>query len=304
MSIVAVTSVMCGSRKGESHGALHLVDMEGGRIAQLIDWKAPGVDWSEEGGGRGLRGIAIEGEQVFIASADKLFVFSPDLELLETYRSPYLADCHAIFCFENRIYLSSTAFDAVLGFDLVKKQFDWGLHVVEGESGPSATPFDPQSAAGPPPLQSLGLNSLWCDPRGMFISGSHTSGLLYFDAKRIVQLVTLPRGVQNAQPWRDGVLFNDSEARVSRFITPNSNRVFQVPTYPGSVADGDGKSRAGFARGLCVLDESVFAVGSSPATITLHNLDTMKTTKSINFSTDQRHSIHSLVIWPFPVPEN
>jgi hypothetical protein len=313
MTILVATSVLRGSPEGQSHGAVHLVDMEGGRIAHVVDWKAPGVDWSQEGGGRGLRGIAIEGQRIFLAAADKLMVFSPEFELQETFRSPYLADCHDIRFFDNRLYLASTAFDSVLGFDLSKNQFDWGLHLVEGESGPNATPFDPQSAAGPPPVQTLGLNSLWCDPRGMFISGSRTSGLLYFDARRISQLVTLPRGVQNARPWRDGVLFNDSEANVARFITPNSNRVFQVPAFAGSAKGGSeagndeatvGNSRTGFARGLCVLDDSVFAVGSSPATITLHNLDTMKTTKSINFSADKRHSIHSLAIWPFPVQEN
>ncbi|HMB61104.1 MAG TPA: hypothetical protein VKN35_14425, partial [Xanthomonadales bacterium] len=272
MTLLLASSVFHGSMEGESHGALHLVDMTGGRVAHVVDWKAPGVDWNEQGGGRGLRGIAIDDERVFVASANKLHVFSPEFELLETYRSPYLADCHEICGFENRLYLSSTAFDSVLGFDLEKKQFDWGLHVVDGESGPSATPFDPQSAAGPPPVQSLGLNSLWCDPRGMFLSGSRTSGLLYFDAKRIEELVTLPRAVQNARPWRDGVLFNDSESRVARFITPASNRVFQVPTYPDAADEGEGSSCVGFARGLCVVDESVFAVGSSPATITLHDL--------------------------------
>ena len=307
MTVLVVTSVMRGSPDGASHGAAHLLDLEKDRVAQVLDWKAPGVDWKLSGGGRGLRGIACDGERVFVAGAHALFSFTPEFELLAVYRSPYLSHCHEIASFERRLYLTSTACNSILGFDLDENRFGWGLHIVDGNAGLQGTPFDPQSAMGPSPGEELGLNSLWCDPRGMFISGSRSQGLLYFDARQIVRLVSLPRGVQNARPWRDGVLFNDTDAGVARFMTPNSNRVFQLPSYPAEVLTGAGGedtagARQGFARGLCVIDDSVFAVGSSPATVTLHNLDTMKTTKSINFGTNPRHSIHSIAVWPYAVP--
>jgi hypothetical protein len=304
VTILIATSVLRGSTSGQSHGAVHLVDMQAGRVAHVVDWKAPGADWTVPGGGRGLRGVAFDGERVFIAASDTLFVFSPAFELLDSFRSPFLHDCHEICSFERRLYLASTGFDSILGFDLDANRFDWGLHVTESGNGLQGAPFDPQSTQGPSPGQVLGLNSLWCDPRGMFISGSRSSGLMFFDARRIDRLVTLPHGVQNARPWRDGVLFNDTQANVARFMTPASNQVFQVPVYPDSSLTRledpeDKRSRQGFARGLCVVDHSVFAVGSSPATITLHNLDTMKTTHSINFSTDPRHTIQSLAVWPY-----
>jgi hypothetical protein len=306
VTVLVATSVVRGSARGESHGAIHLVDIAQGRVAQVVDWKAPGVDWSSPGGGRGLRGIAFDHERVFVAGSDALFQFSPAFELQQVYRCPYLANGHEIACFDRKLYLTSTGFNSILGFDLDENRFGWGLHVVDGEAGLQGVPFDPQSVLGPPPGNQLGLNSLCCDDRGMFISGSRTMGLLLFDARRIERLVTLPEGVQNARPWRDGVLFNDTEEKVVRFITPDSNRVFLVPRFPetglsgGWAADG-APAQQGFARGLCVLNESEFAAGSSPATVTLHNLDTMKTTKCINFSTDLRQSIHSLAVWPFKV---
>jgi len=281
--------------------------MEIGRVAHVVDWKAPGVDWSVPGGGRGLRGIAFDGERVFVAGSDALFAFSPSFELLAVFRSPFLAQCHDIACFDRKLYLTSTGFDSIIGFDLDDNRFGWGLHITDGSGGLQGTPFDPASTVGPMPANELGLNSLWCDSRGMFISGSRSMGLLHFDARRIVRLVSLPRDVQNARPWRDGVLFNDTQSNVVRFITPGDNRVFQVPKYPENGTDpgpagNRAAARTGFARGLCVLDESIFASGSSPASITLHNLDTMKTTRSINFSTDIRQSIQSLAVWPFNVP--
>jgi hypothetical protein len=309
VTILIATSVIRGAVAGRSHGAVHLLDMQRGRVAHVVDWKAPGADSQSPGDGRGLRGIAFDGERVFIAASDTLFVFSPAFEILDSFRSPFLGDCHEISIFERRLYLSSTAFDSVLGFDLEANRFDWGLNVTESGNGLQGAPFDPQSTQGPSPSNALGLNSLWCDRRGMFISGSRSSGLMFFDARRIDRLVTLPHGVQNARPWRDGVLFNDTEANVARFMTPTANRVFQVPVYPDSAltqADEakDSGSRQGFARGLCVVDDSVFAVGSSPATVTLHNLDTMKTTHSIKFSDDPRHTVQSLAVWPYPVEES
>jgi len=305
MTILVATSVMRGSREGESHGAVHLIDVDRGRVAQLVDWKAAGVDWKAPGGGRGLRGVAFDGERVFIAASEALFAFTPDFQLLQSYRCPYLGQCHEIAAFENRLYLTSSSFDSVLGFDLTTNRFDWGLHVTEVEGCLQGTPFDPQSVLGPPPGNALRLNSIHCDPRGMFISGAATSGLLFFDAQRIERLVTLPTGVQNARPWRDGVLFNDTGSDVVRFMTPEQNRVFQVPHYPDELliaAEQGGAriARQSFARGLCVVDDGVFASGSSPATLTLHNVDTMKTTLSINLSMDVRHTIQTLAIWPYP----
>ena len=304
MSVIAATTVIRGSQPGASHGGVYLVDLDGQRGAHLLDWTRPSIDWSGHGGGRGLRGLAFGDDRVYVAGASELFSFAPDFALLGVHSSPYLGQAQAVACFEGRIYVVSAAYDAVLAFDLQAGRFDWGLQIVDGDSGLRGIPFDPQGTLGPPPSHELRLNSLHCDPRGLFIGGGRSMGLLHFDGKRIVRLVTLPAGVHDARPWREGVLFNDTEAEAVRFLTPDANCVFPVPRYPeaalepGSCADS-AVARQGFARGLCVLGEGAFASGSSPLTITLHDLDTMKTTLRINLSTDLRHGIHTLAVWPF-----
>jgi len=304
LSIIAATSVNRGSQPGESHGGIYLVDLAGRRGAHVLSWTRPIIDWSGHGGGRGLRGLAVLDQEVFVAGADELFRFSADFELVNAHSSPYLGQAQAVACFEGRVYVVSAAYDAVLAFDLDSGQFDWGLQIADDDGGLRGTPFDPRTALGPSPVNRLGLNSLHCDPRGLFISGSRSHGLLHFDGKRIVRLVTLPVGVHDARPWRDGVLFNDTETEVVRFLTPQSNRVFEVARYPeealepGSFEDA-AVARQAFARGLCVLGEGLFASGSSPLTITLHDLDAMKTTLRVNLSTDVRQAIHTLAPWPF-----
>jgi hypothetical protein len=306
MSIIVATTITRGSQRGASHGGAYLVDTAGQRGAHILEWARPNIDWSGAGGGRGLRGLSVFEQRVFVAGARELFEFDPEFELRGVHSSPYLDHAQAVACFEGRVYVLSAAYDAVLAFDLETDRFVWGLQIANDESGLRGLPFDPRGALGPSPASRLRLNGLHCDSRGMFVSGAHSQGLLHFDGKRIVRLVTLPEGVHDARPWRDGVLFNDSEAEVVRFMTPESNRVFEVPRYPEDTLEpGTFEDRAvarqAFARGLCVLDEGIFASGSSPLTISLHDLDAMKTTQRISLSTDARQSIHSLALWPFNV---
>jgi hypothetical protein len=205
---------------------------------------------------------------------------------------------------DRRLFLTSTGFDSVLGFDLERQRFDWGLQLTENDRGPRGGPFDPGGSNGPAPGNRLHLNMVSADARGLCLSGLRTTGLLHFDGKRIVRLVTLPEGSHNARPWRGGVLFNDTQADVVRHMSPEHNSVFQVPRYPQQTLlhtdlDDSRVARQGFARGLAILDDSRFASGSSPSTITVHDLDTMKTTLSINLSMDIRNAIHGLEVWPF-----
>ena len=104
-------------------------------------------------------------------------------------------------------------------------------------------------------------------------------------------------------------MFNDTESNAVRYVTRELNRVFQVPHYPEEQLthtdmDDSRIARQSFARGLCTIDDKLIASGSSPSTITLHNVDTMKTTLSVNLSMDIRNAIHGLEVWPFSVKDS
>jgi hypothetical protein len=49
-----------------------------------------------------------------------------------------------------------------------------------------------------------------------------------------------------------------------------------------------------------VLDDQRFVSGSAPLTITLHNIETLQTTRRFNLDLDVRHGVHSIAVWPFP----
>ena len=62
LTILVATSVVRGSRQGESHGGVYLVDFDADRAVQVLDWNTMDIDWQGRGWDRGLRGIAFDGE--------------------------------------------------------------------------------------------------------------------------------------------------------------------------------------------------------------------------------------------------
>jgi hypothetical protein len=308
VTILIATSVVRGSRQGESHGGVYLVDFEGKRAAQALDWNTMQIDWQGRGWDRGLRGIEVVGDTVYIAASDELFAYTPDFELIGSWRNRFLKHCHEIVCHERTLFLTSTGFDSILGFDLDRKEFSWGLHVSPRVDGFDCRTFDPE-LSGPEPSNALHLNNVHCASKGLFISGLRTEGVLAFNGRELKRWVRLPAGVHNAQPFRDGVLFNDTQADVVRFVTRENERVFKVPRHADDKlthrnAEDEKLARPSFARGLCVIDEDTIACGSSPSTVTLHDLKPGGGSRVATLTYDVRNAIHGLEVWPFGWREN
>ena len=298
------TSVVRGSQQGESHGGAYLLDLEAQSARLALDWDAAGIDWSGRGGDRGLRGIAFDGEAVYIAASDELFAFAPDFALLDSWRNPYLLHCHEICVHERTLFLASTGFDAILGFDLDGRVFNWAVHVDVERFRFKGRVFDPRQKDGPLPLNKLHLNNVHCEAGGMYIAGVRSGGLLHFDGKALRMAAELPTGTHNARPFRNGVLFNDTEADLLRYAGHDGkeDRAMPVPKYrPRELRQtgASGLARQGFARGLCVLSNTVVAGGSSPSTVAVYDLAANRQALRVNLSMDVRNAIHGLEVWPF-----
>ena len=109
----------------------------------------------------------------------------------------------------------------------------------------------------------------------------------------------LPAGTHNAQPFRNGVLFNDSKADRLRSVdhgNSNEDRAMAVPKYSMCELENaefdDRVARQGFARGLAVISETVVAGGSSPSTVVVYDLAGSQRLVSVNISMDIRNAIH------------
>jgi hypothetical protein len=277
--------------QSESQGGIFTVDFAGQEVRQLVDWSSPEVDF------RG-RGIAFHGQEIYLAAPRELFVYGRDFRIRRSYESSYLADCQGVFRLENHLYLLSGGNDCILAFDLEQQGFFWAMHLAADGDGLQGRVFDPLGidgpggASGPPSENRLELNSLWADARGLFVSGARSGGMWHIAADRRVRLaVEMPEGIHDARPYRDGVLFNDSEAGVVRFSgRDGEEKAFAVPP--------EGESKP-LARGLCVVDEYRFAAGSSPSMVSLYDLESVSRVASVSFSSDPRYVINALEVWPF-----
>jgi len=300
------TSVVRGSEQGESHGGVYIIDVEKQDVRQVMDWNTTDIDWQGRGWDRGLRGIAIDGETVYIVASDELFAYTPDFKLIGSWRNPYLKHAHEISIYERSLYISSTGYDSILAFELDEKRFFLGLHIDLDRFSFKGSIYDPMGDEGPLLLNKLHLNNVHANENGMYISGMKSGGMLHFNGEAVNMSITLPEGTHNARPYRDGVLFNDSKADAVRYAsrTGEEDRALKVPTYDRADIENKGIedariARQGFGRGLCQINDRVVAAGSSPSTVSLHDLQDSKTLLSVNLSMDIRNAIHGLEVWPF-----
>jgi len=304
MTTVVATSVVRGSHQGESHGGVHLIDFDKQTSLRVVDWNTMDIDWQGRGWDRGLRGIAVDGDRVFIAASDELYEYTPDFQQVNSWRNPFLKHCHEIAVYQRRLYLTSTGFDSILGFDLDNNRFSWGLQVARVGSRYQGAPFDPASGKGPPPGNELHINNVCCTDAGLYLSGLRTGSLLRFNGRELSIWVTLPLGIHNAMPYRDGVIFNDTQADLVRFESRDGHVAFKVPQYEPALLthtelDDSRIARQGFGRGLCLVGEGMLAGGSSPSTITLHDIDRQRSIGTVALTMDIRNAIHGLESWPF-----
>lgn len=300
------TSVVRGSQQGESHGGVYTVDFEKQQGEQRIDWNTGEIDWEGRGADRGLRGIAFDGDDVYIAASDELFVYDREFNRLRSYKCRYLKHCHEICRVDQRIFLTSTGFDSLLSFDLNSRKFDWGFHLHKEYEKWAGYAFDPTSESGPRPVNDFHINMVHVESTGIYFSGLRLSALLHLNDKmQVSEVCSLPTGTHNARPWNNGVIFNDTASDCVRYVSRDgTEKAFKIVSYDEALIEfagiDDSKiARQAFARGLCPVDERFIAVGSSPSTITLYDVQTNQKVGSVNLSMDIRNAIHGLEVWPY-----
>jgi hypothetical protein len=297
------SAVVRGEHQDAGPGGLFLIDLEAQAVRQVVAPDDSRFDFRNRGRELGFRGIAIDGETIWCATSDELFAFDRDFKVLESCRNPYLEHCRGIAIYERKLFAASAGFDSIIGFDLDSQRFDWALQVLAPGFETGAHPFDPMSDDGPIMLGKLDLRDVYCDATGMYITCGR--GLIRFSGNAITTAAELPPNSQNAQPFRDGILFNDSLDGTLRYTgrgEGEEDRAMPVPKYSDihhrDWCDDD-LANAGFARGLCRLNNAVVAGGSSPAAISIYDLAANRTLLSVRLSPDARTAIHSIVVWPF-----
>ena len=302
---VIATSVVRGSHQSESHGGVFIIDLESDTHQQVVDWNNCDIDFSGRGWDRGLRGVCFDKDRIFIAATDEIIEFDKSFNMINRFSNRYLRHAHEMRVFGKHIYVTSTGFDSVLRFDLRKQQFDKGWSFSNNDGLMNFREFDPESITdGPQESNIFHINNVFVSKEGLFISGRSLGHLVRIKGDRIDFLDRVPPGTHNVQPFAKGILYNDSEGDQIVYSHNYDFRYFDVPRYDESELEnldlGDEKvARQAFGRGLCHYKDGLIIAGSSPSTISVHDIKTRALVKSVNLTLDVRNAIHGLEIWPF-----
>jgi hypothetical protein len=300
------TSVVRGSQQGESHGGVFTVDFETQECVQHVDWNTGEIDFEGRGADRGLRGVTFDEGSIYIAASDELYQYDRNFNIRKSFRNRYLQHCHEICRMERTIFLTSTGFDSLLVFDLDRQQFTWAFQIQRKLDGWTGARFDPRTEVGPTPTNNFHINMVHVDNTGIYLSGLHTGALLRISSEyKVSEICNLPVGTHNAQPYRDGVLFNDTVNDSVRHVgREGQSRAFKIVTYDEkdiqfAGIDDSKIARQGFGRGLCSVGDRFVAGGSSPSTVSLYDIDSNRKVASVNMTMDIRNAIHGLEPWPY-----
>ncbi len=308
---VLMTDVIRSTQQGQSHGGAYLIDLEAGSFRQVIDHNTADINWEGRGMGRGLRGIAFDGPDIYIAASDELFVYDQQFSLLRSHTCPNLHHAHEVYLDGRRLYVTSTSNDSILEFDLDQRMFTsaWRL-LPEQRPGPSGLPisvsrYDPRSARGPKRDDAFHINSVWRHEGKTLVSGTVLPLILSIEGTRLTPFAKIPAGTHNARPYAGGILCNstDHDCAMRCDLGARPKARYPIPAYdPGQLIAGDtpgDHARQGFARGLCTTEDGLLIVGSSPGTVSVFDLESRELLKSVSVTMDVRNAPHGLELWPY-----
>ncbi|MFX0134094.1 MAG: hypothetical protein ACFFDN_10665 [Candidatus Hodarchaeota archaeon] len=332
---IICSSVIRATHQGETHGGIYLVDLNSGEYKQVIDWNDPSINWEGRGGDRGLRGIALYDNKIYIAAADRIIVFNKNFEIINSFKNKYLWDCHEIFVFKDSLFITSTAFTSILEFDLKSNTFVKGYYIRQKKYlwfidsivykidrniikkkkfvltkilrlfKPKLIIFNPNSDNGPTLQFEFHINNVYCDNDRIYFCGSRLNHIYYILNEKIYHYAKVPFETHNARPFKEGSLLIDTTAEKVFYMDLKGNVMesFQIKKFKKNellyAHFSIEIAKQAFGRGLCITDDELIIVGSSPALITVYKLGCPNALKHVNITMDIRNTIHGLEIWPY-----
>ena len=270
---------------GEHHGGLLLINLGTRLVERKFEYAEPSASLRTRPQHLGLRGVASHEGHIYLAASDRLFKLSSDFREIGAWENAYLMHAGEVEVRAPHAFVVSSDHDSILGFNLKREAFDWALHVDLRGHAFRGRIYDPQESDGPLRLGKLGLNDIHVNEHGMYMSGERSHGMLHFNGRAVRMAAELPGGAVNARPFRDGVLFNESDSGCLRYSGRGDGR-----------EDRALRLSSARTRGLCALSESLVAVGTCPAGLAVFDLARNEEVMRLRISEDPDVAIQSLAL--------
>ena len=320
---VFATTVIRGSQNSELTGFLVELDWKNNKVKQKIpipiDTKHP--LWNERGGNRGGRGLFVYDKTLYVATALSILKFDKDLNQIGTIEHSYLAGLHEIYIDSEGIWLTSTVHDLILKVDfdgnllkewwgsessILQKELKFSQRTLNLNLNFSEENFvaDYQKYCGE---ERLHINTVWVDKNQIYIlSNSRNAFVKIFPKPEtiIVQDKEL-RSPHNGIITPDGrILINDTQNQCIRVYESSGKRIKTINTSISSKHSIMSRksfqlsqqfAKPGWQRGLTHIRDSIYLVGTSPATVFEVDIDKEIIGQQCKIDDDVKHCIHGLV---------
>jgi len=297
-----VSSVHRSSKQSQAHGGVYLVNLNTGKYKNLFLAKHD-VSLHGRGGERGFRGIAFWKGKTYLGLHDGVQIYNQKFKHIDTIRQDnYLGSVHEICIFQGTLYVVSTNYDSIIAFNLQNNKMINCMTIKHKNKNQF---FLCKKNNPPIKADSLHINNVYADNRGVFCSGTNFSSLLQIKNNVLKVFSRVLPGTHNCRPYmNDKIICNDTQrGRLAILsIGGRCDKYVNVRRIGHNQMVGADRSekiaRQPFARGL-TFDDRVIIGGSSPDMISVYNKNDLSHIKTINLSMNITHCIHGLEIYPY-----
>ncbi|MBD2039818.1 hypothetical protein [Microcoleus sp. FACHB-672] len=314
---VFATTVVRGSGSHEMTGFLLELDWENNRVKEKIPIPLDSSHpfWNARGGNRGGRGVFVHNGILYVATAMSILKFDSQLNQVGEIVHPYLAGLHEIYINSEGIWITSTVHDLVLKLDFQGNLIDewWGSEskILQQEFGFSGRQLNlnldfptntfTEDYARYCQEERLHLNSIVAHEGEVYILASRLKAFIKIrpEPEKVIFQDNLLASPHNSLVTLDNrIIINDTGNQGIRIYELSSGKRSMIlsTAKDGKRGLSDQFAKAGWQRGLAHVKDSVYLVGTSPATVFEVDIDKGLLGQICQIDTDIKHCIHGLTI--------
>ena len=300
---IICTTVVRAAKQGDIHGGLYVIDLETEEVIHHAPYEKDFVNDNERGGERGLRGIVVLSDRIIVSdSAGFIELDKSTYEILRTHQDrDYFKSIHEIAFYDNHIWATSTAYDAIVKVDpndFSVKGF-WeilGRDVEDYKVLTGKKEITPDTRSEE---DRYHINSIFVSDERLLFSGLITPLYDFNTMEKVCDIPTLQNGaksfVHNFYQYDDLYASNLTSFSSLGLSDGESFVPVEIPRMKKAKFHVDDIASNNWNRGLARYGNRL-VIGSSPARILVYNLETQEFEKEIRLEQDIRHAIHGLEI--------
>ena len=304
---IICTTVVRAAKQGDIHGGLYVIDTESGSVLHHAPYEKDFINDNERGGERGLRGIIVLDDRIIVSDSAGFIELDKDTyQLKRTFQDrEYFKSIHEIAFFDDHIWATSTAYDAVVKLDLdfnIKGFWEIvGKDVDNHKVLTGKMEINPETKSQ---NDSYHINSIFATKDGLLFSGLLTP---LYDFDTFEEVCEIPMIQTASGALSNGFIHNFygyEDFFTINFTTFSSLGIssngkdfehFGIPRSNNVKYQVDEIASNNWNRGLARGGGKLF-IGSSPARILVFDIEKKAFETEITLENDIRHAIHGLEV--------